>query len=130
MTAKAKGLDIGVLAIGGLALWALTQKPAKAVQPPAGVPPTLLVPPPPPKQPLTEQPSISLETWQETTQAQLAALPVNTAKEIPIGYETYNPTPQPIAIGDTGFSIWGTTECGSTVVSKNDPSTYAVWEWL
>ena len=125
MTAEAKGLGIGVLAISGLALWAMTRKSTAAAKPPA-----VVLPPPPPKQPLTEQPSISLETWQGVTPAQLATLPVNTGKEISIGGETYNPTPQPIAIGDTGFNVWGTTEYGATVVSKNDPSTYAAWEWL
>ena len=118
MTRKIGKLSIGVLAISSLALWALTQKPAKAVQPP------LL-----PKQPIVEQPHISLPEWQELTPEPLATLPVNTAKDIPIGSETYNPTHQPIAIGNTGFSIWGTTESGATVVSKNEPSTYAAWEW-
>ena len=139
MTAEAKGLGIGVLAISGLALWAMTRKSTATVQPPTEallkkvvLPPSqkVVLPPLPPKQPLTEQPSISLETWQGVTPAQLATLPVNTAKEISIGGETYNPTPQPIAIGDTSFNIWGTTEYGATVVSKNDPSTYAAWEWL
>ena len=128
MTAKAKGLDIGVLAISGLALWALTRKPA-AAQPPAPKQPLAVVQPPAPKQPLTEPPSIPLETWQEATTKQLAKLPVNTAKEIQIGAETYNPTSKPIAISNTGFKIWGTTESGATVVSKNDPSTYPAWEW-
>ena len=50
-------------------------------------------------------------------------------KEMQIGMEVYNPTPQPIAIGDTGFKVWGTTNSGATVVSMNDPSTYAAWEW-
>ena len=113
MSAEAKGLGLGVLA---MALWALTRKPA-AVEPPL------------PKQPIVEQPHISLPEWQELTPEQLAPLPVNTAKDIPIGSETYNPTPQPVAIGNTGFSIWGTTESGATVVSKNEPSTYAAWEW-
>ena len=123
MAGKTGGLSIGVLAISGLALWALTQKSAKAVQPPA-------VPPPPPKQPIVEQPHMSLPEWQELTPKQLVALPVDTQKDIPIGDTTYNPTSEPIAIGDTGFNVWGTTEYGATVVSKNDPSTYAAWEWL
>ena len=128
MTAKAKGLDIGVLAIVGLALWALTRKPA-AAQPPAPKQPPAVVQPPAPKQPLTEPPPIPLETWQKVTSAQLANLPVNTTKRVLIGPETYNPTSKPIAISDTGFKIWGTTESGATVVSRNDPSTYPAWEW-
>jgi len=123
MAGKTGGLSIGVLVISGLALWALTQQPAKAVQPPA-------VPPPPPKQPIVEQPRLSLPDWQAMIPEQLAALPVNTKKDIPIGDTTYNPAINPTLIGDTGFTVWGTTEYGSTVVSKNDPSTYAAWEWL
>jgi len=129
MTAKAKGLDIGVLAIGGLALWALTRKPAIGQQPAAIQPLKAVVQPPVPKQPLTEPPSIPLETWQKATSTQLANLPVNTTKRVLIGPETYNPTSKPIAISNTGFKIWGTTESGATVVSKNDPSTYPAWEW-
>ena len=124
MTADAKGLGIGVLAISGLALWAMTRKSPAVVEPPA------VAKLPPPKQPIVEQPHISLPEWQELTPKQLVALPVDTQKDIPIGDTTYNPTSEPIAIGDTGFNVWGTTEYGATVVAKNDPSTYAAWEWL
>ena len=142
MAKKARELGTGAVILGGLALWALTKKeePAAAAPPavtkPPAVIPFLPLPIPVPKQlpvskqPVVEQPKLPLETWQTLTPEQLATLPVDPSVNIPIGPDTYNPTPAPIAIVDTGFTIWGRTGSGATVVSKNEPSSYPAWEWM
>jgi hypothetical protein len=74
--------------------------------------------------------AIPLEAWQEATPEQISRIPVLATEKGTVGYEEYHKTPEPIAIGDTGFNVWGVTESGSAVISQNDPGTYADWEWL
>ena len=115
-----RGVLAIVVAIVGLGLWA--RKEGKLPIKPPIIPPVV-------KPPITETPSIPLDVWQGLTSQQLATLPVTQQKGA-VGTELYNKTSRPIAIGDTGFSIWGTTESGATVVSMNPPETYDDWEWM
>ena len=126
------GKALAAVAVIGLGLWAWKKGKLPAIPPaPREMPVWELIEPPPPviKPPVTETPSIPLDVWQALTQQQLQALPVTHQVDI-VGVEPYNKTAQPIAIGDTGFYIWGQTEFGSTVVSKKPPETYAAWEWM
>ena len=123
---KNKGIIVAIIAALGYWWWSTT-KQAGAVPAPKPAP-TLSPLPPPPKQTIVEQPHLSLPQWQAMTQEQLGALPVSSVS-VPLGGGTYNPAIRPVAIGDTGFTVWGTTPEGSTVVSMNNPSTYAAWEW-
>ena len=130
---KNKGIIVAIIAALGYWWWSTTKqagavpapKPAPTLPP---LPPPLPPLPPPPKQTVIEQPHLSLPQWQAMTPKQLAALPVSSVS-VPLGGGTYNPAIRPVAIGDTGFTVWGTTPEGSTVVSMNNPSTYAAWEW-
>jgi len=81
-----------------------------------------------PKIVIAERASIPLDAWQSLTQEQLQGLPVTQQKDI-VGAETYYKTSQPVAIGDTGFNIYGKTESGAVVIATRDPSTYEAWEW-
>jgi hypothetical protein len=132
-----KGLGLGVVAIIGLGLWAwLKSKPAAAGTTPAAATPTATTPatttPTPitttPKTTTTDKATMPLEVWQQISQAKVEALPVTKNTGI-AGAETYYKTSQPIAIGNTGFNIYGVTESGAAVISQNDPSTYPAWEW-
>jgi hypothetical protein len=117
------GRAVGMLVLGGLAIWALTRKPE------IPKPEVTKVPAKTAKQPATDGMAIPLEAWQEATPEQISRIPV-TQETGTVGYEEYHKTPEPIEIGDTGFKIWGVTETGATVISKRDPSTYEPWEWL
>jgi len=134
---KQNSKGLAALVIGGLILWNWAKKLPKGVTAPAPPAPPVkplvkppALPPKPPKQPITEQPRVSLDTWQAATPRNLKTLRVVKTQNIPIGGTTYNPTPKHIAIGDTGFRVWGRTETGATVVSKNDPESYPAWEWM
>ena len=119
---KNNTLMLAVLALGGFVVWQMTRKPAQAA-------PTLpVIPTGAPKTTTIEGASLPLDVWQLLTQKQLQGLPVTQQKGT-VGVEDYYKTSQPVAIGDTGFEIWGTTESGAVVVSKNDPATYNPWEW-
>ena len=108
---------IAILALGGLAVWQMSKaKPVGAT--PTGA--TKIV--------IAEEASIPLDAWQALTQEKLQGLPVTKQTGI-IGAETYYKTSQPVAIGDTGFNIYGTTESGAVVIATRDPSTYEAWEW-
>jgi hypothetical protein len=134
---------VGILVLGGLAIWALTRKP-KAAPPPkpeAAPPEWVYTPPPKPKevttmsaenakQPATDGVAIPLEAWQQATSEEISHIPVLATEKGTVGYEEYHKTSEPIEIGDTGFKIWGVTESGTAVISKRDPSTYEPWEWL
>ena len=117
----------GLVMVGliGLGLWALSRGKLP-IEPPAIPQPTI---PPVVKPLITETPSISLDVWQGLAPQRLATLPV-TQQTGQVGNETYYKTSQPVAIGDTGFKIWGTTESGATVVSQRDPATYDPREWM
>ena len=109
-----------VLLVMGLGLWfVLKRKPLTALptQPTGET-----------KTPAIEASSLPLEAWRILTQQQLQGLPV-TQQKGQVGVEPYYKTSEPIAIGDTGFKIWGMTERGSVVVSKRDPATYDPTEW-
>ena len=111
---------IAVLAVIGLVAWQMSKaKPAGAT--PQWSPGDL-------KPPTSEGASLPLNVWQRLTQEQLQGLPI-TRQTGQIGAEPYYKTSQPVAIGDTGFKIWGMTESGAVVVSKYDPATYDPWEW-
>ena len=113
-----------VLALGGLVVWQMSK--AKPVEATPSVPqwsPGDLKPP------TTESASIPLNVWQDLTGEQIAKLPVTT-KTSTVGSETYYKTSTPVAIGDTGFKIWGMTESGSVVIATKDPATYDPWEWM
>ena len=106
-----------ILALGGLVVWQMTRKTA-VVAAPADTKTTIV-----------ENSGIPLNVWQGLTGEEIAKLPV-TQQTGQVGTETYYKTTQPVAIGATGFSIWGTTESGAMVVSKKDPGEYEPWEWL
>jgi len=113
---------IGIIALVGFALWQNSKKTAPA--PKIGdVGLITLV-----KTPAPEQASISLDVWQGLTGEQLAKLPVTTQTG-ELGGENYYKTSQPVAIGNTGFKIWGMTESGVPIVALRDPSTYDISEW-
>ena len=113
---------LAVLALGGFAVWQGTKKSAQAA-------PTLpVIPTEAPKTTTTEGASLPLDVWQSLTQQQLQGLPV-TQQTGRVGAETYHKTSAPVAIGDTGFKVWGMTESGAVVVATKDPSAYAAWEW-
>jgi hypothetical protein len=113
---------LGVLAIGGFLIWQMTRsKPAQAAPRPT-------TPSGATKTATTEGASVPLSVWQGLTGEQLATLPV-TMQIGTVGAETYYKTSQPVAIGDTGFKIWGMTENGAVVISQKDPATYPDWEW-
>ena len=113
-------MPIVLIAGVGLIVWQMTkQKPLGGVPVPTGETKTST----------TEKANITLDVWQGLTSEQLAALPV-TKQRGTVGGETYYKTSQPVAIGDTGFKIWGMTESGAVVISKNDPAIYDSWEWM
>lgn len=78
---------------------------------------------------ISEMPTVPLDVWQSLTREQLQGLPV-TEQIGQVGTEKYYKTSTPIAIGDTGFKIWGMTESGATIVSMNPPETYSAWDWM
>jgi hypothetical protein len=119
------GRAVGMLVLGGLAIWALTRKPEITEKVIAKKVPVKTA-----KQPATDGMAIPLEAWQEATPEQISRIPVLATEKGTVGYEEYHKTPEPIEIGDTGFKIWGVTETGTTVISQRDPSTYEPWEWL
>ena len=80
------------------------------------------------KAPMTETPTIPLDVWQGLTREEVAKLPVTQEKGT-VGVSDYYKTSKPVAIGDTGFKIWGMTESGSVVMSTKDPASYEAWEW-
>jgi hypothetical protein len=129
------GKIVGMLVLAALAVWALTRKP-KVPEPEVTTvpeipkPEVVKVPAKTAKQPATDGMTIPLEAWQEATPEQISHIPVLATEKDTVGYEEYNRTPEPIAIGDTGFNIWGVTETGAAVVSQRDPGTYESWEWL
>jgi len=135
---KEIGIGIGAIVLIGAGLWALSKAKPAAVVPPAVAPPVSIYPPIiplPPTEPLpakitsSEIPAISLDVWRGLTGEQIKTLPV-TKETGTVGVETYYKISTPVAIGDTGFKIWGMTETGSTVVSTKPPETYAAWEWM
>ena len=109
-----------VLAVGGLAIWQTTKKPAVVM--PTGVTQHTKIA-------TTEQPSIPLDVWQGLTGEEITKLPV-TQQTARVGAETYYKTSQPVAIGNTSFKIWGMTESGAVVIATRDPATYDPWEWM
>jgi len=119
---KNNTLMLAVLALGGFVVWQMTRKPAQAA-------PTLpVIPTGAPKTTTIEGASLPLDVWQSLTQQQLQGLPV-TQQKSQIGSETYYKTSEPVAIGDTGFKVWGMTESGAVVMATKDPASYAAWEW-
>lgn len=78
---------------------------------------------------INETPSVPLDVWQSLTQEQLQGLPVTEQTGV-VGFSKYYKTSEPIAIGDTGFKLWGLTESGAIVLSKNPPETYDRDEWI
>lgn len=125
------GIAIIILILGGAWLF-MSGKLGKLgiTPPPAGLPPAG-VPNPTgeSKTAVSEMPTVPLDVWQSLTKEQLQGLPV-TEQIGKAGVEKYYKTSTPIAIGDTGFKIWGMTESGATIVSKNPPETYSAYEWM
>ena len=111
-----------VLALGGFVVWQMSKKPII----PREIDGWQLQPT---KIATTEQPSIPLDVWQGLTGEEIAKLPV-TQQTAQVGSETYYKTSQPVAIGNTGFRIWGMTESGAVVIATRDPATYDPWEWM
>ena len=113
-----------VLALGGFAVWRASKaKPAGAAPSvPQWSPGDL-------KPPATESPGLPLDVWQGLTGEEIAKLPV-TQQKGQVGAETYYKTSEPVAIGDTGFKIWGMTESGAVVIATRDPATYDPREWM
>ena len=114
-------MPIVLIAGIGLIVWQMTkEKPVGAmpIQPTGAT-----------KTTITEAASIPLDAWQSLTQEQLQGLPV-TAQKGQVGDEIYYKTSQPVAIGDTGFKIWGVTESGAAIIAIKDPASYSSWEWF
>lgn len=121
---------MGILVLAAAALWWLGTRYDGLPGPPAGpLPPTVPPPTGETKPPVSEMPIVPLDVWQSLTKEQLQGLPV-TEQTGKVGVETYYKTSTPIAIGDTGFNIWGMSESGATIISKNPPETYPAWEWM
>ena len=116
-----------VLALGGFVVWQMSKKPVQVAPPEAPFVPQWS--PGDLKPPATESPGLPLDVWQRATREQLQGLPV-TQQKGQVGAETYYKTSEPIAIGDTGFKIWGKTESGAVVIATRDPATYDPWEWM
>ena len=104
----------------------MTKKPARAAPAPTGAAPA---PTGATKTPIVESASIPLDVWQGLTGEQIKTILV-TQKKGAVGVDEYYKTSQPVAIGDTGFYIWGLTEYGTPVVSTKDPGSYDSWEWM
>ena len=81
------------------------------------------------KAPSTESPTIPLSVWQSLTGEQVSGLPITTRTGL-VGSEIYYKTSTPVAVGNTGFKIWGMTESGSVVIALRDPSTYDAVHWM
>jgi hypothetical protein len=130
---------VGMLVLGGLAIWAFTRKPEipkpEVTKPPVPVQPAPVIQKPvvpeATRPPISEIPIISMDVYDSIESTEQIPI-VDVAQTLPTG-ETYNPVAAPggaVAIEDTGFNIWGVTEDGAMVISMNDPSTYDAWEWF
>ena len=120
---------LGVLALGGLIIWQMTKSKQAVASGPTILPAGATTTAGAITTTASEGASIPLSVWQGLTGEQLAALPV-TKETGTAGIKTYYKTSQPVAIGDTGFKIWGMTSYGSVVLAKNDPASYPVSDWL